>query len=1202
MSIDIINNGSFRNYAYWNAINGANVEIRPNRGCRITVDESMTVTDTVPPGFYQVLELGDYKKKISLDISFQAAYSVDEATEGLDFSLYIYEITEYTKFATGEIWTYEVPTNYSDYVYKRNYFMSSYNLHTWSDFEASVVLDPGYYILGFTTNVFKSAENEGINNDYARYISDPLNALAVINVSAQLAEIDEVAFHNTLVNNSFESLDAPFDKWFTYRTTASDAQNDHDKFPCIDKLGNFCKKIRMNPDVELLDIKEGCGLNQVITSDFDCRAEVRFWHRHDTSGIGIARCYVYELSYYDSDDNSFGINSIVYDSINIFSNKDQWRYFQGFFSVEKGKTYMLSIVPPEGTQIDGDFYVDNVGFNLFTSHLGSSGNDGSFEKPYTEEDGILTFLSRNKPGYVFYDNSHPDRMKYIRLSNGEYYLTQYTDGSLFCDNMYSIPDEMYPYCQKYFYPDGTMAVDESFFWNNAIYTANYRGKAEFGCYKIFEIRTNIGSTIDMLPGEEKIIVANFNTQEPAATLTVTSSMPSVASVVSVDTDDNSGGKSNTSNTITIKGNSYGKTTITISYQNFDGTIPKAEIDVYIRDPIEYENAEHITLTMLTSVNYVALRSVLNLKCLVYPAISSDIPIDWISSDRTIAKVDSQGRVTPVELGECTITAINYGTDKSDICTLYVVEQTVDPTLVRTSVESLSLDKGEKIRITAELLNAKGNMDYVMQEVKWTTSNDKIATVDDYGFVRGIAKGDVIITCASAENPEIKKEIPVSVSGVSSALTDIKLNMHAVMLNYDDKYSHEYLTPTFIPSNTKETEVVWTSSDKELVEVLPNGRIFPTFKGTTYSGGPVIIKCTSTTNPFVFRTCEVSVVRDGDYFPTLEISTEELKTYIGRSVRVEYSTSYYYNIRKQVTITLTKPDGSKTNNTMRISSDYVTLDPVETGEFIMTFTCSHHSNVTTKTCKIFVYQTDEAPEFIKDLEVLYTLQNGSCVFRYYAEDAISDNLGHLITIDGSPEGITPHLCMYNGQNYHYYFGEGLTPGSHSAYITVSDNSSDIITDNTFAQSSTVRFTMPNATDRKAALNEAKVAYDVVKNDALNCLYELMDDRFVYENERSEFKARYLTYCVLYDNLADILEVCIEHINSQIGASQTEMATLSNALSSDGVSIASYSEGDYTNSNYQSITDMDYYQNECIKQLVTRVLELEARLDELTSNNK
>jgi hypothetical protein len=285
----------------------------------------------------------------------------------------------------------------------------------------------------------------------------------------------------------------------------------------------------------------------------------------------------------------------------------------------------------------------------------------------------------------------------------------------------------------------------------------------------------------------------------------------------------------------------------------------------------------------------------------------------------------------------------------------------------------------------------------------------------------------------------------------------------------------------------------------------------------------------------------------------------------------------------------------------VTSSFILLTPVETGEFVITVSCPHGNNITVKTCSVTVYDADEAPEYIKNLEVVYALQNGTYVLRYYAEDAISDTLGHTITIDNSDDNIRPSLYKYNGQKYYYHFGSGLTIGEHNIYVTVSD-SNDLVTENSFAQSNTVKVTIPLARDHKTSLNEAKVSYDVVKNDILNYLYEMMDDRFIYDDERSEFQVRYQLFCTLYDNLADILETCVEHINSQIEASQAEVAALATGLTSDsGVAMATYSEGDYTNSNYTNVTDMDYYQNECIKQLVMRVLELEARLDELTNNN-
>ena len=81
---------------------------------------------------------------------------------------------------------------------------------------------------------------------------------------------------------------------------------------------------------------------------------------------------------------------------------------------------------------------------------------------------------------------------------------------------------------------------------------------------------------------------------------------------------------------------------------------------------------------------------------------------------------------------------------------------------------------------------------------------------------------------------------------------------------------------------------------------------------------------------------------------------------------------------------------------------------------------------------------------------------------------------------------------------------------------------------------------------------------------------------------------------------MLDHCVKYINGQIETSQSEIATLAESLES-GVTVATYSEGDYTNSNFETVTDMDYFQNECIKKLAARIFELEARLEELANNN-
>ena len=1225
MAIDIINNGSFSNYAYWDHVNGIDSTLlkKKNKTCvSIFTDEEQTVTDTVPPGIYQVLDLENTKKKSALDIYVSAMYMLDEGEEPvgdgrLFFDMYIYKIEEYTRFATGEVWKYELPTKYTSYIHQKSFEITNYRANGWDTFVFTVTLEPGVYIMGFTPDVYKSVENEGENDLYKRYISKKLSNLAITGIMVYQEIIDEVQHHNILINPSFESIDAPFDKWFANGVSARDVQNRSQIYPCLEPLGQYCKAITLDKKTSFESIETtGQGYNQVVEVEYNCRAEFRFWHRADINtedGYCRAKCYVYKLSYYSEDDNYYSIDSVVYSARDSFflTYDDKWDYEYGHFNITPG-TYMISIVPPEQTKTSGSLYIDNVQFNLFTNTQGTSKNNGSFEYPYTTEDGYFYYVSNSGPAFKFYDGTVPEAHSYV-FKDGEYYRIKSTSvsGQFYCNGLFAFTDEdcycqtSYFRCEKYFFEDGRMAVDEQFVYENTICTANYRGCIIKRSYKVFDLsgcyfvngEAKEGSVIDLLPGERVEISVGFNEQNPPILLDFESSNPEVASIAEIIQNLNYSGDSNSSNNAIIVANSYGKTTITASYQNPDSTRPSIEFTIYVGDPIVYEE-EDITLTMMTPVNYVALGTGLQLKCMVSPIKSSGIPIDWISSDRKIAKVNSKGEVTPISLGTCIITAKNFATDKYATCFLSVVEQTVDPVVVNTSVNSLYLNLGDSTRITAELLNEYGDMDYVTQDVVWSTSNDKVATVDEFGFVKAKTKGNIVITCSCANNPSIKKDIPVEVSGVSTKLTRIELNIYELSLIENYSLSREYLTYKLIPSNTTETDVVWTSSNPEAVAVSQNGFI----ESVGYSNEPVIITCTSTTNPLIYRSCTVHLVSASEYVPTITFSKEIIKTYIGATTIIDYFISYDY--RNNHSIKITTPDGAlySTSNTVTKTLEGVKLEAVEAGDYIFTVSCRAYGKDVSESCPVKIYESNQAPEFKNNLEVLYALQDGSYVLRYYVEDDLSDNLSHLIYVDNSPiiDYVDPVLYKYNGQKYYYYFGSGLTVGDYSVYVEVSDDS-NIVTDASFSQSNTVKVKIPAVIDKKTSLNEAKVSYDITKNDVLNYLIDMMENRLVSEDEILEYQVRYQIYCVLYDNLVDILEVCIEYINAQIGASQAEVAAIAAGLTSDGTSVAAYSEGDYTNSNYQTITDMDYYQNVCIKELTNRVLQLEALIQELMNNN-
>lgn len=111
-------------------------------------------------------------------------------------------------------------------------------------------------------------------------------------------------------------------------------------------------------------------------------------------------------------------------------------------------------------------------------------------------------------------------------------------------------------------------------------------------------------------------------------------------------------------------------------------------------------------------------------------------VKWSSSDESVVSVDDEGYFTAGKKdGEATITASFefQGKTYSDSCTVYV----------RTSVEGIKINKHSAEISAGETLTLKisvspGNA--TVQSVKWYSSDESVATVDENGVVTAIGAG------------------------------------------------------------------------------------------------------------------------------------------------------------------------------------------------------------------------------------------------------------------------------------------------------------------------------------------------------------------------------------------------------------------------------------------------------------------------------
>lgn len=137
----------------------------------------------------------------------------------------------------------------------------------------------------------------------------------------------------------------------------------------------------------------------------------------------------------------------------------------------------------------------------------------------------------------------------------------------------------------------------------------------------------------------------------------------------------------------------------------------------------------------------------SIEATISPADATDVEVGYASTDEAVAAVDKDGKVQVLQPGECDIvTTLTQEGEK-------VVEK---KTHIKAfyEVEGITLDKAEGILIAGNTvtLNAAVLPEEVADEttVTWTSSDEKIATVDENGKVTAIAAGEATITANAGE--------------------------------------------------------------------------------------------------------------------------------------------------------------------------------------------------------------------------------------------------------------------------------------------------------------------------------------------------------------------------------------------------------------------------------------------------------------------
>ena len=109
---------------------------------------------------------------------------------------------------------------------------------------------------------------------------------------------------------------------------------------------------------------------------------------------------------------------------------------------------------------------------------------------------------------------------------------------------------------------------------------------------------------------------------------------------------------------------------------------------------------------------------------------------WSSSDESVATVDAKGTITAVGKGTCVITAVNGKTTyKINVTSNY--DGTQDPT------DPVVIERSEVVKLSNDKVSQKISIGELPEGVTpvWSSSDTKIATVDQSGTVTAVSSGE-----------------------------------------------------------------------------------------------------------------------------------------------------------------------------------------------------------------------------------------------------------------------------------------------------------------------------------------------------------------------------------------------------------------------------------------------------------------------------
>lgn len=213
-------------------------------------------------------------------------------------------------------------------------------------------------------------------------------------------------------------------------------------------------------------------------------------------------------------------------------------------------------------------------------------------------------------------------------------------------------------------------------------------------------------------------------------------------------------------------------------------------------------------------------------------------VKYSTSKKSVATVDSKGKIKAKAAGTATITVTSKSNSKVKATCKVTVKQPVKKIQISKNVLAVQKGKTVNIKATVKPKNASN------KKLKYKTSNKKIATVNSKGKVKGIKNGTVTITVTAADGS--KKKATCKVGVYTAKIKKATVSPSKKTLNVGKTVTLK--TKIKSPSKGAVNLFTWTSSNKKVASVDAKGKVkalkagTATITGTAADGSKKKVTC------------------------------------------------------------------------------------------------------------------------------------------------------------------------------------------------------------------------------------------------------------------------------------------------------------------------------------------------------------------------